>query len=507
MVFVKAAKKKQAQEEHAFMRQNADKPSEGLGVTGPPESVPRRRKLQLLPRTRPVSEEAMVSTLAVPEAGPDGEAAGEGDTLAPAAISEGEATSKIDEDVKEFFDIRSLNKAESYFSSLPTKYRHRLVDTLVMTSIEMKEPDVKLVGNLFVRVREKGLCSPAVFEEGLLGLTELLDDLTFDIPKVWLYFVILLKASGLDEDEERYARIAKKTMDPDRLCAITGITITERHPDGWSVASQGSARPRPKAGDLSRFGKVDIVAPVSFAQTSPVSNKKDDPKGHDSPVSRTASSSNMSSILQSSDAIVDPPTSKTNRPRKGKPSVSPGVTGPPESVPRRRKLQLLPRTPPVGEEAKVSTLPLAVPEAGDTLAPVAISEGEAKSKIDEDVKKFFGTRVLDEAESYFSSLPTEYRHRLVDTLAMKSIEMKEPDVKLVGDLFVRVREKDLCSPAAFEDGLLGLTELLDDLADDIPKAWLYFAILLKGSGLDQDEERYARIAKKTMDPDRLNQLL
>ena len=286
------------------------------------------------------------------------------------------------------------------------------------------------------------------------------------------------------------------------------------HPDGWSVAGQGTARPQPKAGDLSQFGKINKVASMSFAPTSVFNNKKGDPKSRDSPVSRTASSSNMFSMLQSSDAIVDPPTSKGSRPPSRKPSVDLGVSGPPEPVPQRRKLQLLPRTRPVGEESKTSSPGVSevgsddeAVEEGDALAPAAMSEGEAKSKIDEDVKEFFGVRLLDEAESYFSSLPPEHRHRLVETLVMKSIEMKEPDVRLVGDLFVRVREKDLCSADVFEEGFNGLAELLDDLAVDIPKAWLYFAILLKGSGLDQDEERYARIAKKTMDPDRLNQLL
>jgi translation initiation factor 4G len=77
----------------------------------------------------------------------------------------------------------------------------------------------------------------------------------------------------------------------------------------------------------------------------------------------------------------------------------------------------------------------------------------------------------------------------------------------VSGLFVRTREKDLCSPAAFEEGFNEFADLLDDLPAIMPKAWSYFAILLKGSGLDQDEERYARIAEKTADPDRLNQLL
>ncbi|KAI9465254.1 hypothetical protein BJY52DRAFT_1114117 [Lactarius psammicola] len=286
------------------------------------------------------------------------------------------------------------------------------------------------------------------------------------------------------------------------------------HPDGWSVAGAGATRTQPKAGDLSQFGKINKVAPMSFAPTSVFNSKKGDSKIRESPMSRTASSSNMFSMLQSSDATVDPPTSKSSRPPSRKPSVDLGVGGPPEPVQQRRKLQLLPRTKPVGEESKMSTP--AVSEAGsddeaagegDISAPAAISDGEAKSKIDEDVKEFFTIRMLDEAESYFSSLPIEHRHRLVDALVMKSIEMKDRDVELVGNLFVRVREKDLCNPAEFEEGFNGLAEILDDLAVDIPKAWSYFAVLLKGSGLDQDEERCARIAEKTMDPDRLNQVL
>ncbi|KAH9175043.1 ARM repeat-containing protein [Lactarius sanguifluus] len=210
----------------------------------------------------------------------------------------------------------------------------------------------------------------------------------------------------------------------------------------WAVAGAGAVRAQPKAGDLSQFGKMNKVAPMSFAPTSVFNNKKGDPKSRDSPMSRTASSSNMFSMLQSSDVTVDPPTSKSSRPPSRKPSVDLGVGGPPEPPQQRRKPQLLPRTKPVGEESKLSTP--AASEAGsddeaagegDTSAPAAISDDEAKAKIAEDVKEFFGIRRL-EAESYFSSLPTEHRHRLVDALVMKSIEMKDPDVELVGDLFV-----------------------------------------------------------------------
>ena len=219
-------------------------------------------------------------------------------------------------------------------------------------------------------------------------------------------------------------------------------------------------------------------------------------------------------MLQRWDVFADPPTSKGSRPFSSRLSVGLGAGGPPEPVTQRRKLQLLPRTRPVEAMSKVSTPAVSQggsddieAESRSTPSPVAILEGWAKSKINEDVEEFFSVRSLNKAESYFSSLPTEHHHHLVDALATKSIEMKESDVKLVSDLFACVRAKHLCSPAAFEEGFLGLADLLDDLPVIIPKAWLYFAILLKGSGLDQYEERYARIAEKTMDPDRLNRLL
>jgi len=186
---------------------------------------------------------------------------------------------------------------------------------------------------------------------------------------------------------------------------------------------------------------------------------------------------------------------------------------PSDPAPQRRRLQLLPRSNPHGEESKASTPAVSEDDSDDEAAgetgvlTPAMSEADARAKIDEDTKEFFTIRMLDEAETYFSSLPTEHRYWLVHTLLMKSIEMKEPDVVLVSDLFVRVREKELCSPGIFEDGFNGLAELLEDLAVDIPKAWSYFAILLRGSGLDQDEERRGRIAEKTMDPDKLNRLL
>jgi translation initiation factor 4G len=92
-------------------------------------------------------------------------------------------------------------------------------------------------------------------------------------------------------------------------------------------------------------------------------------------------------------------------------------------------------------------------------------------------------------------------------MVSKAIESKEADGKLVADAFARAAEKKLCSISAFEEGFLPVAELLDDIAIDAPKAFQIMATMMKGAGLDKDEERRTKIAQKSMDSDKLLELL
>ncbi|KAI0295201.1 armadillo-type protein [Russula brevipes] len=92
------------------------KPSVDLD-TGPNLNLPhKQQKLQLLPRSKLGGEGSKVVSPAVSEVGSDGEAAGETGALAPASISEVEAKAKINDGKTEFFIIRMLDEAASYFS-------------------------------------------------------------------------------------------------------------------------------------------------------------------------------------------------------------------------------------------------------------------------------------------------------------------------------------------------------------------------------------------------------
>lgn len=280
-------------------------------------------------------------------------------------------------------------------------------------------------------------------------------------------------------------------------------------PDRWGTTS-GPNRPPPKAGDLSHFYKIAKSTPMRFGPSSVFAGKKE-AKGREASLSRTASTSKMFSMLsQNPELAADATTSKPSRPANRKTSVDLTQSGGLPEPTQRRKLELLPRNKATKENTADESAP-AISDSdsrdGGAGSTSPMSEEAATKKICEDVKEFFGIRMLDEAESYFSILPKEHHFRLIDKLVMTAIESKEADALLVADLFVQARVKNLCSPASFEEGFVPLAELLDDIAIDAPKAFDLFVVMMKGAGLDKDEERKLRLVEKSMNKARLIALL
>lgn len=134
-----------------------------------------------------------------------------------------------------------------------------------------------------------------------------------------------------------------------------------------------------------------------------------------------------------------------------------------------------------------------------------MTEEDADKKIGEDSKEFFAVRNLDEAEVYFSALPIVHHRRLVEKLVGTAVEGKEADAQLVADFLTRAVSKELCSVDALEEGFSPLVEILEDIAIDAPKAPTNMAVMMKSASFDS--ERTARIAAKSLEPDKLLELL
>ena len=149
---------------------------------------------------------------------------------------------------------------------------------------------------------------------------------------------------------------------------------------------------------------------------------------------------------------------------------------------QRKRLVLQPWFKPVEDaEAAPSNVESKDNSSVDVASPEMTDE-DAKKKIAEDSEEFFSVRNLDEAEVYFRALPSQYHHNLVDKLVSTAVESKEADAQLVADFFSRAASKELCSPAAFEEGFARV------------KAFQLFVMMMKGA--DFDHERRSRVASK-----------
>lgn len=285
-------------------------------------------------------------------------------------------------------------------------------------------------------------------------------------------------------------------------------------PDGWAVAGgSGPAKTTTKAGDLSNFGKINKAAPgqMTFGPSSVFSKK--DAKRDSGSLSRTNSSSNMFHMLSQNPEIaaeVAQPSSSSSRGSRAPSrtaSVDLSAAAAAEIAASRPKLNLLPRSKPSLDEALPSAGPSETnsEDEGEKAGVPSMSSEKAEEQIEKDVKEFFDARNITEGESYFTSLPSEYHHLLVDKLIAFAIESKEANAKLVADLFGRAVEKTLCSPSSFEEGFNPTAEALEDIVIDSPKAFDLMAMMMKGASLD--EERRTRIAGKSEDGEKLLALL
>ena len=72
--------------------------------------------------------------------------------------------------------------------------------------------------------------------------------------------------------------------------------------DGWAVAGNGGPRAPPKVGDLSNFGKINKTTAMTFGPSS-VFAGENLKEGKRESISRTSSSSNMFSMLQSTEPL------------------------------------------------------------------------------------------------------------------------------------------------------------------------------------------------------------
>jgi len=156
--------------------------------------------LKLLPRSVPLGkrEDESVSP-----------SAGESSHDLP-EMSEEKAKAKISEDVKEFWQVRDVTEAVSYFKDLPATYHEQLVNKFVSDVINMKEADVVVIADLFTQSVAAGNVSTDALKKGLSETVEFLDDIAVDVPQAYPFMAKLMKGATLSKEdvEELGAKIS-----------------------------------------------------------------------------------------------------------------------------------------------------------------------------------------------------------------------------------------------------------------------------------------------------------
>ena len=122
----------------------------------------------------------------------------------------------------------------------------------------------------------------------------------------WPLTEIIIKAAKekAAAEKESYQRTISMSRGGSRRGGERG-DASQIGPDGWAVAG-GAPRPPPKAGDLSKFGQISkgTGGPLTFGPQSNIYSGKKDKRES---IQRTnSSSSNMFSMLQSSENPAEP---------------------------------------------------------------------------------------------------------------------------------------------------------------------------------------------------------
>lgn len=293
------------------------------------------------------------------------------------------------------------------------------------------------------------------------------------------------------EQAEKSAAAAQATRESISRGGSRAGARRDAQPGEWqSVGTAPVGRPISRPADFSQLGRgVSSVgsAGPNFGPKSVFNNKAKGkaPGSSTPPLSRQASTSNMNSFS----ALDEAPASERRESADA-------------NEPQRPKLKLKPRTKPIpgeeGEDADEAEDAEDVDEEEEAETPkaetAAMSEDDAKSKIDSDMKELWGekdaggARNPDDIVEYFRALPEEHQSllsvRLVDDVFRMS---KMKDAEIVAKGWTRALSEGVASK---DDLLKGVTKhipTLDEDALDFPSAYKAIAVLVRALSLSDEE--------------------
>ncbi|KAM5543012.1 hypothetical protein V8D89_003396 [Ganoderma adspersum] len=269
-------------------------------------------------------------------------------------------------------------------------------------------------------------------------------------------------------------------------------------PDGWAVAGGAAPRPPPKAGDLSKFGKIDKSAPMTFGPSSvfqtmfsmlsgnpemaaEVAGKSSCPPNRKSSIDLGPGGSHTASIdLGTGDSIA-----RGTAPSKWAQTYN---RNPTEFFPTHDLQQAaVGVVEDVVSEPVFGSYPSPVDLPSNPVQP-RMSRRTADEHIERSVTLLSGLHDVGAALVVFRDLPASYHSRLVNRLVSGAMEPCTNSMRgqVLAYFFRWAAERHLCSTAAFEEGVSMTMTALEDIAAEVPDAFERYAVIVMGMGLFDD---------------------
>ncbi|KAF9182635.1 hypothetical protein BGZ50_004797 [Haplosporangium sp. Z 11] len=162
--------------------------SEGGDRRGSVDEKPQQRpRLNLLPRSTPVSAESETPSASADKAAPTGP-----------TKTEDEAKRSIENTLKEYLSLKDMSELMTSVKELDACYRPMFVTEFVNQSMEMKASDVDSIADIFKKLSSEKILSAEDFEAGFADPLEFLPDTAIDVPNAYKYAAQLLEAAGMD---------------------------------------------------------------------------------------------------------------------------------------------------------------------------------------------------------------------------------------------------------------------------------------------------------------------
>ena len=159
------------------------------------EQPQQRKKLNLLPRTKPTEE---------------GGESKENKEEDKEEITDKKAKQMVKTMTEEFYELKKVTEGLESFKELPMNHRNKLIESVIDKAMNGKKETVDLTSDLISKAREQSLITQEQLEAEFGNIIEFIEDISIDVPNAYKFMGQLMSQKASKLDNESIDRLLSK---------------------------------------------------------------------------------------------------------------------------------------------------------------------------------------------------------------------------------------------------------------------------------------------------------